>query len=326
MIKRFVTGFAIIVVAAFILFLGASYYYVHVFMHSSKKIVINGESLYEKAKKQRQELIKTNDVETVSFTSEDGVVISGLLIKQAYAKRNIVACHGYRGAKEMLHDFIPILSDSNVLLFDFRGHGQSGDGLITFGYNEARDVRAAAKFMRKKINKDIPLVLFGVSMGGVSAIKAAADYPDICDAVISDSAYATFYSMVRRIAKRLLGHMPQSDAFKFNQDVSMTIPFCLRHPFIYLVSMLINATAGFKLMAFDLSDWVEKLQIPLFIIHSEGDDVITVKNAYKLLEAAKKGDVNSTVWIGPSANHGLLRKAYTELYSDRIKEFLNKTF
>lgn len=320
MIRRLLTGAIILIAAVVIIFIGASYYYVHIFMHPSKKIVINGVLQLDSAKKKRQEIIDTYDTKTVSFMSEDGISLAGLLIKRPNAKRNVVLSHGYRGLKEMLHDFIPLFLDANVLLFDFRGHGQSGDSLITFGYNESRDVRAAAKFMKSEIKKELPLVLFGVSMGGVAVIKAAADYPDLCDAVISDSAYTTLYSMVKRIAKRLLGHTAKTNAFSFNQDIRPTIPFFLYRPFVFFVGMLINISAGSKLMSFDLIDWVKRLTVPLLIIHSEDDEVISVKNAQKISEAAHNTGVHFKLWVGPSAEHGMLRKVSIKEYGNKISE------
>ena len=78
--------------------------------------------------------------------------------------------HGYAASKEML------LGEARELhrlgweswLLDFRGSGGSDGDLTTLGWSEARDVAAATA----EIPRDLPLVIFGQSMGAVAALHA----------------------------------------------------------------------------------------------------------------------------------------------------------
>lgn len=125
----------------------------------------------------------------VTFTTEDGVSLSGWLIPAARTTRaTVVLMHGYSWNRlPWLAGFVPWLQRRyNVLQFDFRGHGGSDDALITLGTLEQRDVAAAVHFLAGRGLG--PIALMGVSMGGSVAIMAAPDLP--VAAVVADAAYA----------------------------------------------------------------------------------------------------------------------------------------
>ena len=86
-----------------------------------------------------------------------------------------------------LTEFVPWIQPRfNILQFDFRGHGNSDDALITLGTLEQRDVAAAAALPAGPWLR--PDRLMGISMGGSVAIMAAPDVP--VAAVVADAAYA----------------------------------------------------------------------------------------------------------------------------------------
>jgi dipeptidyl aminopeptidase/acylaminoacyl peptidase len=127
--------------------------------------------------------------EDVTFTTEDGVTLSGWLIPAGRKTRaSVVLMHGYSWNRlPWLAGFVPWLQRRyNVLQFDFRGHGSSDDALITLGTLEQRDVAAAVHFLSGRGLG--PIALMGVSMGGSVAILAAPDLP--VAAVVADAAYA----------------------------------------------------------------------------------------------------------------------------------------
>ena len=64
-----------------------------------------------------------------------------------------------------------------VCMVDFRAHGNSSGNVCTIGYNEAADVKATVDFVKAKGEKNI--VLWGVSLGAATILKAMADYKDI---------------------------------------------------------------------------------------------------------------------------------------------------
>jgi uncharacterized protein len=127
--------------------------------------------------------------EDVRFTTQDGVTLVGWLIPSARPTRAaVVLLHGFSWHRlPWLTGFVPWLQpEYNVLQFDFRGHGDSGDAPITLGTTEQRDVAAAVRFLESRGFG--PIALMGISMGGSVALMSAPDLP--VAAVVADAAYA----------------------------------------------------------------------------------------------------------------------------------------
>ena len=66
-----------------------------------------------------------------------------------------------------------------VLLLDLRAHGGSEGRLTTLGGREREDVRAALAALRERGLGRRGFVLFGVSMGAVAVLRAAAEEADV---------------------------------------------------------------------------------------------------------------------------------------------------
>lgn len=148
------------------------------------------------------------EYESVRFTTDDGVTLSGWLIPaQRQTRTAVIVMHGFSGHRlPELAAFVPWLHQRHhVLQFDFRGHGESGDGLVTLGSHERRDVAAAVRFMESRGLG--PIALFGVSMGAAIAIVAAPDLP--VAAVVADAPFAELRhpvaSRMRQIGYPLAG-------------------------------------------------------------------------------------------------------------------------
>lgn len=132
------------------------------------------------------------DYEIVRFTTDDGVTLTGWLVPAARDTRTaVIVLHGFSGHRlPELATFVPWLAERHhVLQFDFRGHGESGPGLVTLGTRERRDVAAAVRFLGTRGLG--PTALFGVSMGAAVAILAAPDLP--VAAVVADAPYAELH-------------------------------------------------------------------------------------------------------------------------------------
>ena len=129
------------------------------------------------------------EYESVRFTTDDGVTLSGWLIPAARETRTaVIVLHGFSGHRlPELAAFVPWLHERHhVLQFDFRGHGQSEGNLVTLGSHERRDVAAAVRFAESRGLG--PTALFGISMGAAIAIVSAPDLP--VAAVVADASFA----------------------------------------------------------------------------------------------------------------------------------------
>jgi hypothetical protein len=90
-----------------------------------------------------------------------------------------------------------------VLTFDFRAHGDSEGHTVTFGFGEARDVKAAYDWLRER-DPARPIYALAYSMGGSAVIHAAAEY-GIFDKIALDSTFSSLEHVARATLLRHFG-------------------------------------------------------------------------------------------------------------------------
>lgn len=135
------------------------------------------------------------DYEDVRFTTDDGVTLSGWLVRARRETRGaVILMHGFSWNRlPWLAGFVPWLTERyHVLQFDFRGHGVSEDADITLGTAERLDVAAAVRLLEGRGLG--PIALMGISMGAAVAIMAGAELP--VAAVVADAPYADLYNPI----------------------------------------------------------------------------------------------------------------------------------
>jgi hypothetical protein len=95
-------------------------------------------------------------VEEVEFSAADGVPLRGWYVKGRQRVPGIVLCHPMGTNRVAVMNLVVPLQKAgyHVLLFDFRGHGQSGGSASTLGGDEAQDVMAALDFLAKQEGVD----------------------------------------------------------------------------------------------------------------------------------------------------------------------------
>jgi uncharacterized protein len=114
-------------------------------------------------------LAASPDGDSVSFTTKDGVQISGRLFEAG--KVGVVLGHMYPENQESWWPFAKLLASKGytALAFDFRGYRESR-GTKDISKIDL-DMEAAYDFISPKVER---VVLIGASMGGTAALKVAA--------------------------------------------------------------------------------------------------------------------------------------------------------
>lgn len=114
--------------------------------------------------------------EEASFATRDGVTLTGWYVPSANESA-VVLLHGSGSNRSAVLDHAVVLARAGygVLLFDARGHGESGGRAMDFGWFGDRDVAAALDYLEQRAEVDpARLAAVGLSMGGEEAIGAAA--------------------------------------------------------------------------------------------------------------------------------------------------------
>lgn len=148
--------------------------------------------------------------EDVRFNAADGVEIAGWFFRGCTTEEVVICAHGHRGTKS---DMLGIGSGlhragRSVLVFDFRGNGDSADGPQSLAHYEQQDLRAAVDWVRDEFPR-ARIAVVGFSMGASTAILEAAHDPRV-KALVLDSPFVSTAEVVaanyqrRRVPKALV--------------------------------------------------------------------------------------------------------------------------
>ena len=241
--------------------------------------------------------------ESVEFRSGDGLMLRGWYVPAADCVKTIIVCPGANGSLDADVHVTPWLHEAgfNVLLFNWRAHGESEGEVVTLGFNERYDLIAAVRFAKSKGAERVGVL--GFSLGGAVAIATAAVYEDI-DAVVADSPFVYVLSAV---AGGLIERgLPEGLSFLLARLFVTTA--CLRT----------------RLNLFDIDPvrWIHRITPrPLLLIFGE-QDVIVPKTEVDLI-FARAGEPKE-VWRVPEAAHREIHLRQPEEYRRRIPEFFNQ--
>src|ERR1700686_2937389 len=159
--------------------------------------------------------------DAVQFAVNGVSAREGLFFPGFRGAPTIVLCHGYGSSKGELLTLVSALQDHqyNVFVFDFAAHG-ANDGITTFGYREADEVRAAIDVVAGRNDVDpASFGLWGYNLGAYSALREAESDKRV-RALVLDSAYDKPKQMVKvGVEQQGLGGFPlmaRSAEFSFD--------------------------------------------------------------------------------------------------------------
>lgn len=154
------------------------------------------------------------DYEDVTFTAADGITLRGWYIPPEPERGAvIILAHGYAHNRLTLLPEAQILAENGygVLLFDFRGHGESDDALVTIGDHERRDLDAAVNFVAAQPGV-VKIGAIGFSMGAATLAQVAAR-DDRLGAVVIEAAFPILADEIR-YRSRAFGPLSQIPALR----------------------------------------------------------------------------------------------------------------
>lgn len=218
--------------------------------------------------------------EAVSLITDDDVSIAGWHIPSLQSpQRALLLLHGYPANKaDLLSLAADLYPDFSLLLIDFRSFGESGGSATTLGIKEPRDVKAALDFLSERYTA---IGVFGYSYGGAIALTSASQ-DDRIDAVAS---YGSFSSL------RGLGH----DTYR--------ALWVLKYPLVELMNLYSRIFYGGWAGAVSPADVAKDITVPIFIGHAEGDPLIPVAHARRVISALQEHGNEPETYIVPDISH-----------------------
>ncbi len=228
------------------------------------------------------------EYDDVSFTSNDGILLKGWWIPAPQSPEGtVILSHGMLANRTQMLAWAEVLwrAGYNVLLYDFRANGESGGDKSTAGGLEVNDLSAAVDFVWQKSEvRDLPICLFGFSMGGAATIMVAARDSRIACAAV----YGAYASLDRAISHRCHHHFG---------------------PFSPIAEWaLMGAGTAFKWFAVDPATVSPEAaiehgrEIPLLLFNGGKDTIVPVTDAKRLLVASVPGSTRMIVL--PRSGHG----------------------
>lgn len=247
------------------------------------------------------------DFEPVRFDTADGVRLKGWFLPRPESRRAVVAMHGYRGNKAQILGISSYLwrAGFNVLLFDFRGRGESARASISMGLWEVQDLAAALDEVGRRA-PGAAVGLLGYSMGGAVALLGGDD-PRV-GAIVVDSAFASQRGVIEHVAARDAGRLfgGRLGGRAFVPAVEWWHRRLGKPPFDAISPEA--ALAGLE-------------DKPLLIIHGALDSVVPEDEARRLAAAA--GD-SQEVWRVNGASHCGAYFVDREAYCARVATFFGR--
>lgn len=220
----------------------------------------------------------------------NGPLLHGDFWVQPQPAPTVILCHGYRVSRARLRPVAALeyQHGCNVLLFDFRGHGESEGNLTSGGAAEVRDLRAMIDFAAAQPETQPDQILIhGFSMGATVALLALP-HPHVA-AVIADSPYARLDDIMRRLVRWQLE--TESAAWKPWLCQARKLLPGVAWAIVAVSSWVFRVRFHFALFArpaVGLRHWPQRIaSTPILLIHALRDPLIPMYHSERLATAAQ---------------------------------------
>ncbi len=264
-----------------------------------------------------------------NLESDKKIARKGILLKRPHAKATVLICHGFMCDKYDISLLQMIFKEYNTMTFDFRAHGENIEGqCCTFGRDESYDVVAAAHFIKSHPElRDLPLIVYGFSMGAVASIVAQARESNLFDAMILDCPFDSSDKLIERGIDQLKLNV-------FGYEVKLPGASILKNYAYnsYVQSLLKSVLRCFtKFQVEDINtmicpvypeEAIKYVSVPCFFIACVNDDKAPVEAVVSVYEGAKGF---KRCWIDPSGRRHydtLFRQLHRYCY--KVHRFIEK--
>jgi uncharacterized protein len=263
-----------------------------------------------------------------SYGSNKMMARKGIIFRKPHARATIMICHGFMCDKTDVRFLRMLFQEYNVMIFDFRAHGESCVGQqCTFGQDEMFDIIAAARFIKSdsELGK-IPLVVYAFSMGAVSSINAQAHAGDLFDCAIWDCPFDSTDALLDRsidnLKVSLFGYtipFPGRSFLKkyaYNDHVQSFLKYLLK-----TVAKMDASEVNTRMVPINTVQAIQKVSIPSLFIVCQNDDKAPPHAVKKIYDGAQG---YKRLWITNGRRHFDSFFYNPEKYAHKVRRFIEK--
>jgi uncharacterized protein len=238
--------------------------------------------------------------ERIQVRSADNVLLDGRFFPGAHPSL-VILLSGYGDTQDQMLSIAEFLHHAgfSVLTYNSRARLPSGGEYVTLGALEQNDVVSVVSYAVGRKDVDANRIgILGISMGGASAILAAAKDQRI-RAVVDDSGF----SDATRVIAAGFEHFIHLPAF----------------PFAPITVAIADARAGIDVTRVRPVDVIAEISPrPLLIIHEQGDLVVPPENSLRNFAAAQQP---KQLWLVPGSGHAEAQTIVQSEYQSRVTSF-----
>ena len=208
----------------------------------------------------------------MKLTTSDGLKIAAYEVFKPSPKAVVIFLSGIQNPSVTAFFGHAALLQKNgyaSILCEMRAHGESEGDVICVGYKEYLDVKAVVEYIKSNDKyKNVPVVVYGFSMGGAAAINAVGEIPEI-DGLVSMSAFSSWEDT-------FCDNMANMGMPKFICDVEK--------PFVKIYS---GFKYGFNSINISPKNEIKKLgDRPALLYHSKEDSQIPFSSFERIIKNA----------------------------------------
>lgn len=246
------------------------------------------------------------DMQHCYMKSIDGLILHAHYLPAKNAERFVLLSHGYKG--NSFGDFAYIAKflhehRCNLLFIDQRCCGASEGDYVTFGAMEQYDVQKWAYYIAKRNKKELPIYLYGESMGAASILMASGRrLPRKVKGLIADCGFRSMKGQIQDMAANWF-HLKWVGLMLLRLDL-----FCA-------------ILASFRMKDADTTEALKKNKRPVLFFHGLEDTYVDYKNSlynYSVCQAPKE------LVIVPKARHLCSVYVAPDLYQKKVLKFFEK--
>jgi uncharacterized protein len=223
-------------------------------------------------------------IDTVTLKTEKGIFIDAWYGKtDSVSKGTVILFHGLTVNKESViaeaYEFR--YQGYNVMMVDFRAHGNSGGNTTTIGVKETEEVKLAYDYIVQLGEKKI--ILWGTSLGAVTIAKATADKLVNPAGLILEMPFASLQDHLRARARMIgFGGFPEK-------------------PFGFFVTCWMGVERGFNGFRHKTTEDAKKIKCPVLLQWGALDAIVLKDETDKIFSAIASPDKKLIIY--DHANH-----------------------